>query len=259
MPDLHIRLTDDEPGASERPVAAMLSEDQALAMLASAEFVAEKLVPWGSNYTFAVGLEADGELSHIGIYKPKLGERPLWDFPNGTLYLREYAAYRFSRWLGWDLVPPTVLRDGPHGPGSLQLYVEPTGDEIDESAFWGRTIPEIERMVMFDFLTNNADRKIGHCLVDVHGRLWGIDHGLTFNEDPKLRTVLWQFSGEPFSPEIMQDITRLLEPDAEIYAELAELLGPSEVRALLRRAHMLHQAGRYPELDPYVNVPYGWW
>lgn len=259
MPDLHIRLTEDDSGDAAPLTVPLLDEAAALDMLNRAEIVAEKLVPWGSNYTFAVGLEIDGEMAHIGIYKPKLGERPLWDFPNGTLYLREYGAYLLSRWLGWDLVPPTVVRDGPHGPGSLQLYVEPTEEEIDEATFWGRRIVEIERMVTFDFLTNNADRKIGHCLVDVTGRLWAIDHGLTFNQEPKLRTVLWQFSGEPFGEEVAADLARLQDDSAEIYQELAAILDGSEIQALKRRARNLFRLGTYPLLDPGVNIPYGWW
>lgn len=261
MPDLHVRLTeeDSETTAPSRPP---VTEDAAISMLESAAFVAEKLVPWGSNYTFAVGLAPDedtDEPEYIGIYKPAAGERPLWDFPNGTLYLREYASYLLSRWLGWDLVPPTVIRDGPHGPGSLQLYVEPTTDSIDERLFWGRTVPEIEQMVMFDHLSNNADRKIGHCLVDTTGRLWGIDHGLTFNVEPKLRTVLWQFSGGPISPTIMQDLARLESAAEDIGHLFAGVLAEDEIAALLDRAAMLLEAGEYPLLDPHYNVPYGWW
>ncbi len=167
MPDLRIRFDNDEPEARVRRPA--LDEDAALAMLRDAEITAAKLVPWGSNYTFAVGLTgADGH-DHLGIYKPQAGERPLWDFPTGTLYLREYASYLLSRLLGWNIVPPTVVREGPHGMGSLQLYVEPRNEEIDESQFWGRRILPIERIVMFDHIANNADRKIGHCLVDPAG------------------------------------------------------------------------------------------
>lgn len=261
MPDLHIRLTEDDNDDAVRTEAPALSEPEALEMLRTSEIVAEKLVPWGSNYTFAVGLSIgeDEEPTYIGIYKPKLGERPLWDFPHGTLYLREYASYLLSRWLGWDLVPPTVLRDGPHGPGSLQMYVEPTEEPLDEAEFWGRKIPEIERLVMFDFISNNADRKIGHCLVDVNGRIWGIDHGLTFNVDPKLKTVLWQFSGEAISEPVMKDVRRMLDDSAEIFDELSGVLADDEVLALKSRVWHLVNSGRYPVLDPQYNVPYGWW
>lgn len=256
MPDLRIRLEhDDGTGATLPP----LDDDAALSVLREAEITAAKLVPWGSNYTFAVGLSTDDDRECLGIYKPQAGERPLWDFPAGTLYLREYASYLLSAWLGWGLVPPTVVRDGPHGVGSLQLYVEPTDEEIDESTFWGRRSLPIERMVMFDHIANNADRKIGHCLVDTRDRIWGIDHGLTFNADPKLRTVLWQFSGEPISASVREDVERLLCGTADIMAAFGDILSPFEIAAFLRRASALAEDGRYPRLDPYHNVPYGWW
>jgi hypothetical protein len=259
MPDLHVRLSDDENDDIVRTDVPALSEQDALEMLKTAEIVAEKLVPWGSNYTFAVGLSTGEDAEYIGIYKPKLGERPLWDFPTGTLYLREYASYLLSRWLGWDLVPPTVVRDGPHGLGSMQLYVEPTEEPIDEASFWGRKIPAIEQMVMFDLLANNADRKIGHCLVDATGKIWGIDHGLTFNVDPKLRTVLWQFSDEAISEPVLDDVRRLLDAQAGIFDELAEVLNVDEVLALQSRVWTMVNSGRYPVLDPRYNVPYGRW
>jgi hypothetical protein len=258
MPDLHVRLAEEDDDETGLPVAP-LDEEAALEMLRSSEFLAEKLVPWGSNYTFAVGLGHDDEPQHIGIYKPMAGERPLWDFPGGTLYLREYAAYLLSRWLGWHLVPPTVLRDGPHGPGSLQLYVEPSSEELDERTFWGRATPELERMVAFDHLANNADRKIGHCLLDTQGRIWGIDHGLTFNVDPKLRTVLWQFSGEPISDDILADLARLDACADEIDVLFAGVLDAAEIEAVKDRAEALLEVGRYPILNPHINVPYGWW
>lgn len=255
MPDLRIRFEHDEQARVTTP----LDDDDALAVLRAAEITVAKLVPWGSNYTFAVGLSTNGDRDYLGIYKPKAGERPLWDFPTGTLYLREYASYLLSEWLGWHLVPPTVIRDGPHGVGSLQLYVEPKDEEIDEASFWGRRILPIERMVMFDHIANNADRKIGHCLVDVHDRIWGIDHGLTFNTDFKLRTVLWQYSGEPISPAVRADVQRLFCGTPEILAELRKILSPFEVAALVRRTKALVETGRYPALDPHYNVPYGWW
>src|SRR5689334_17966673 len=135
MPDLHVHFDTDITGDAAPSVP--LEGAAAIAMLQSAEITASTLVPWGSNYTFAVGLtDTDGN-SHLGIYKPQAGERPLWDFPGGTLFTREWASYLLSDWLGWGLVPPTVIRDGPHGPGSLQLYIRPKEEAIDESAFWG--------------------------------------------------------------------------------------------------------------------------
>jgi hypothetical protein len=257
MPDLHLRLEADD--TDEIMIREPLGEREALAMLREAEITAAKLVPWGSNYTFAIGLTDARGIDHLGIYKPQAGERPLWDFPTGTLFAREYASYLLSRWLGWNLVPPTVIRDGPNGVGSVQLYIEPTSNQMDEHAFWGRITPEIERMVMFDHIANNADRKIGHCLLDTRGKIWGIDHGLTFNVDPKLRTVLWQYSGKGISPGVLADLHRLAREADDLLAELGEVIASDEVKAMQQRVTRLLARGTYPRLDPYSNVPYGWW
>jgi hypothetical protein len=195
----------------------------------------------------------------LAIYKQRSGEAPLWDFPDGTLYLRETAAYLLSRRLGWNLVPPTVVRDGPNGIGSVQLYVEPKRQEGNPNQFWGRRILEIERLVLFDHIANNADRKLSHCLEDLQGRIWGIDHGLTFNETPKLRTVLWQFVGAPISPELLSDIRRLQQSEAEVRAELAPYLSDYELDALFVRIGRFVRNEYYPRLNPQRNVPYGWW
>ncbi len=130
MPDLFLELRDESGGGEQTP--APLPEDDALDLLRNAEFSASRLIPWGSNYSFAVALEAADGRTQLAIYKPRAGEAPLYDFPEGTLYLRELAAYLFSRWAGWDLVPPTVVRDGPHGIGSVQLYVQPDGERQDQ-------------------------------------------------------------------------------------------------------------------------------
>jgi uncharacterized repeat protein (TIGR03843 family) len=137
--------------------------------------------------------------------------------------------------------------------------VEPKEEEIDESEFWGRRILPIEQMVMFDLIANNADRKIGHCLVDRNDRLWGIDHGLTFNVDPKVRTVLWQFSGEPIGESVRADLQRMLCDGGELMAQLGGILDPEEILEFQNRASGLLQSGCYPILDPRYNVPHGWW
>lgn len=257
MPDLHLRLHDDDSGESLLPHS--LPEDEAIALLRDAEITAAKVIPWGSNYTFAVALETEDGRDHLGIYKPRTGERPLWDFPHGTLYLREHASYLVSRRLGWNIVPPTVIREGPHGIGSLQVYVEPKEDREDDHEFWGRRVPDIERMVLFDHITNNADRKITHCLLDRHDRIWGIDHGLTFHDDFKLRTVLWQFSGLPVSPQLLDDVRRFMGERDAVRAELKNHLSRQELNALFKRAERVLSRCTYPELDPRWNVPYGWW
>ena len=258
MPDLFLdlRRDDDAEGiVSDAP----LSDDDALAFLGEATITASKLIPWGSNYSFAVAAETRDGRERLAIYKPRQGEAPLHDFPDGTLYLRERAAYLLSRRLGWGLVPATVVRDGPHGIGSLQLYVEPMPEMGDDRRFWSACTPEIERLVLFDHLANNADRKLSHCLRDVQGKVWGIDHGLTFNRYPKLRTVLWQFVGNAISSPLLDDLRRLRTESAPLRAELRPCLDPGEVDALFGRLDALIEAGAYPNLNPRRNVPYGWW
>jgi uncharacterized repeat protein (TIGR03843 family) len=257
MPDLFLELRDESGGGEQTP--APLPEEDALEFLRNAEFSASRLIPWGSNYSFAVALEAPDGLEQLAIYKPRAGEAPLYDFPDGTLYLRELAAYLFSRWAGWDLVPPTVVRDGPHGVGSLQLYVQPEGERPAHHDFWSSRDPAIEQMVLFDHIVNNADRKISHCLRDVSGKVWGIDHGLTFNREPKLRTVLWQFVGEPISPPLQLHLTDLRDRGGELRDTLGNLLDRREIEALLGRISRFADHGCYPALNPRRNVPYGWW
>lgn len=255
MPDLVLRLKDDDGTDTHRA----MSDDQALALLRRAEITAARLIPWGSNYTFGVALVDEDESEHIAIYKPRAGEAPLYDFPDGTLYRREVAAYLVSRFLGWDLVPPTVIRDGPNGIGSLQLYVEPDTDATDATHYWSQCLPAIERLVLFDHIANNADRKLGHCLRDRHGKIWGIDHGLTFNVYPKLRTVLWQFVGDPISPTLLSDLERLCGNGADLRNELMSLLSATETKAFFDRAAALSRSGSYPLLNGRKNVPWGWW
>jgi hypothetical protein len=257
MPDLFLELRDESSGGEQ--TLAPLPEDDALDLLHNAEFSASRLIPWGSNYSFAVALDdADGH-SQLAIYKPRAGEAPLYDFPEGTLYLRELAAYLFSQWAQWDLVPPTVVRDGPHGIGSVQLYVQPEGDRHDRHDFWSSRDPAIERMVLFDHIVNNADRKISHCLRDATGKVWGIDHGLTFNREPKLRTVLWQFVGEPISPLLRRELANLRDRSEELRDTLADVIDRREIEALVERISKFANQGCYPALNPRRNVPYGWW
>jgi hypothetical protein len=257
MPDLFLELRDEAGDGAVTP--APLAEDEALDLLWQSEITASRLIPWGSNYSFAVALEAPDGRAQLAIYKPRAGEAPLYDFPDGTLYLRELAAYLFSRWAGWDLVPPTVVRDGPRGVGSVQLYVQPDVSRPDQHEFWGSRHPDIERLVLFDHLANNADRKISHCLRDRCGKVWGIDHGLTFNREPKLRTVLWQFVGEPISARLLRELRDLEKRKGELPEVMAGVLQRSEIEALVRRIAQFAEHGRYPVLSPRRNVPYGWW
>lgn len=257
MPELNLFLRDEETG--EIIPQPELGDDDALALLAEAEITATELVPWGSNYTFAVALEAEGRPGHLAIYKPIAGERPLHDFRHGTLHHRELASYLLSRALGWGIVPPTVVRDGPHGEGSLQIYVPSRPEFMEDEEYWGQRTLEIERMVLFDHIANNADRKITHCLLSTSGKVVGIDHGLTFHHHPKLRTVLWQFVGRPIRDELLQDLHALAANADARLAGLRPLLAVEEWEALRSRIDTLLTTGRYPLLDPRRNIPYGWW
>ncbi len=259
MPNLVLRLSDTEDGGTAEVARPMMDRDAALTLLRDSEITAAELVPWGSNYTFGVALTTATGREHLGIYKPKAGEAPLHDFPTGTLYRREQASFLLSQRLGWDLVPPTIVRDGPHGVGSLQLYIEPNVDLTDSTEYWMQTSPDIERLVLFDHLTNNADRKIGHCLLDQTGKVWGIDHGLTFNHVPKLRTVLWQFIGQPVATDLLCDLQKLLDEEGEVRLEFSEWLAGKELDALLGRVRAFVDDPVYPGLSPRRNVPYGWW
>jgi hypothetical protein len=219
-----------------------------------------ELIPWGSNYTFAALLTAEDGSRCYGVYKPRRGEVPLRDFPHGTLYKREVAAYLLARHLGWDLVPPTVIRtEGPHGIGSLQLYVEPiAGASGQYERLRESHRCDLQRMAVFDLLANNADRKGGHCLLDVRGHMWGIDHGLTFHSVPKLRTVIWDYCGEPFPKELVADL-RSLRHDrrrAALEGDLSPLLADQELVALYQRWDRLLGDPCFPDLDPYRNVPW---
>lgn len=216
------------------------------------------LVPWGSNYTFAVLLEdPDQQFEEtIAIYKPAAGEIPLWDFPDDTLYLREYASYLVSEALGWHLVPVTILRDGPHGIGTVQEYIEP---DTDEHYFSFRELftEDLQRIALFDAITNNADRKAGHCLLGLHDRrIWGIDHGLTFNVEPKLRTVIWEFQGEPVPAPLLADLERL-SADEQFFERLTRYLSPVEVRVFRLRVNQMLHNREYPVLMSRRSIPWG--
>jgi uncharacterized repeat protein (TIGR03843 family) len=194
-------------------------------------------MPWSSNATFLAEATLDGQSARL-IYKPHIGERPLWDFPDG-LWKREVASYELSRSLGWNIVPFTIAReDAPHGIGSVQQFIDADFEQHyftmleDES-----THDQLRRMAVFDFLCNNTDRKGGHCLIDANGHIWGIDNGLSFHAEFKLRTVIWDFGGEPIDDELLNDLRRMIETGLD--PRVAELLGAFEVDAVLARARAL--------------------
>ena len=214
-----------------------------LELLARGEISVKGRLPRSSNRTFLVEV-AQATQTALAVYKPGPGERPLWDFPPG-LYQRELAAYLLSDALGWGLVPPTIVRDGPAGEGSLQLFVDA---DVEQHYFTLREeIGHHERLKLicaFDLVANNADRKSGHCLLGREGRIWAIDNGLSFHAEPKLRTVIWDFAGEPIPRPIVGAVRRLVK--AGLPEGLAKLLDPDERDALLARARTLMSEARFP-------------
>ena len=230
-------------------------EAAALEFLREADIEILGLMPYASNATLLAHLR-DGEREALAVYKPRRGERPLWDFPPGTLCLREAATWALSHELGWDLVPPTVLREGPAGFGALQLFIHE--DEECDPRELPRTHPdELKRLSLFDAVINNADRKAGHLLVDQRGKLWGVDHGVCFSEDPKLRTVIWVYEGQPVPTPLLDDLEAFTRKPS---AMLPELLSPSEMDALCARIGELLTTKRFPRPDPgRHHVPWPPW
>jgi len=202
-------------------------------------------LPWSSNGTFLVELCEPGEAERVrAVYKPLRGERPLWDYPPG-LYRREVAAYVVSEWLGWAIVPETVERDGPLGPGSVQRFVDA---DFSQHYFTLLERPEhhdtLMRICAFDLVVNSGDRKSGHCLLDDGGRIWAIDNGLSFHPHPKLRTVIWDFEGRPLPDDCLEDLRRLA--GAEPPGALSALLTDVELVALLERAAAIARHPYFP-------------
>jgi uncharacterized repeat protein (TIGR03843 family) len=209
-----------------------------------------------SNATMLAKID-DGSEGIQVIYKPVAGERPLWDFPNGTLAEREYAAYLLSSHGGFNVVPFTILRDGPFGSGAVQQWID-IDDEIDLVEFFQRDDEKLRRIALFDSVINNTDRKIGHLLPTRDGHVLGCDHGVTFHEEDKLRTVLWQWAGQDLSDE---EITLLLDLELMLASELGELLDSlltvAEIRALNLRIHRLLEQGKFPEpSQDWPSVPW---
>jgi len=275
------RVSGWQPGAGP-------SLEEAAELLATRELVIEGRLPWSSNLTFLVtlegtggewarddepdGVDASGSVASgdaavaddlvpgpgpvQAVYKPHRGEQSLWDFPDG-LYRREVAAHRLSEALGWDVVPPTVVReDAPFGPGSLQLFIE---SDYEQHYFTlleeGGREDELQIFCAFDVVANNADRKSGHVLCGSDGRLWGIDHGLCFHAHHKLRTVIWDFAGEEVPDHVVVDLERFVA--AGLPADLEELLSGAEAEAVLERAAYLAETGVFPE-PVGDRPPYPW-
>ncbi|MFI1052175.1 SCO1664 family protein [Streptomyces griseoruber] len=262
--------------APERiPPRGVTTTDPAFAdLLARGELTVRGRIRDASNAALYCTVAHEGREATC-VYKPVAGERPLWDFPDGNLARREVAAYEVSEATGWGLVPPTVLRDGPYGEGMCQLWIEVApeaellalvdGEEPEPG--WraigfaevgeGRTAllvhaddGRLRRLAVLDAVINNADRKGGHLLPTADGRLYGIDHGVTFNTENKLRTLLWGWAGEPLTGEavdVLKGLRAALEPSGALTGTLTPLLTPAEVEATRARVDELLESGRHPE------------
>jgi uncharacterized repeat protein (TIGR03843 family) len=223
--------------------------DAALTLLRDGGMSVEGRVVDASNATFYCAVSADG-LSAACVYKPVAGERPLWDFPDGTLAEREVAAYELSAATGWRIVPPTVYRDGPAGPGMVQLWIDVDETVSPSRLMRRRDLPRLREIAVFDAVVNNADRKGGHLLPTPAGHVYGVDHGVTFHVEDKLRTVLWQWAGAELPGTACEVLIRLRqELDGRLGERLAQLLTVREVRQTRRRVERLLASGRHPEPD----------
>lgn len=232
----------------------MRTQDRAL--LEGGELLLLGLMPRASNYTF-LGEVGEGARRALVVYKPRAGEMPLWDFPDGTLGLREVAASVVAEYLGWPSIPPTVYRDGPHGPGAVQLFVQ-SDPRQHYFSLKETCLDAFAPVAAFDALVNNADRKSGHCLQGADGRIWLVDHGVCFSVEPKLRTVIWDFAGLSIPEPLCQGLERAAGDlrGGPLRERLLELLDAPEVDATAMRAEALATTRRYPE--PTSGRPYPW-
>ncbi len=228
-----------------------------LRLLEHGELAVEGRIVAASNASF-LGTVRDGDAVAACVYKPVRGERPLEDFPDGTLWKRERAAFLVSEASGWDIVPPTVVRaEGPFGEGMAQLWID-----VDESVDVWKIVHEgderLRRIALFDAAVNNADRKGGHLLPAPGGQLYGVDHGICFAAEPKLRTILWDWRGDPIAPEELEVLRSLrVGLDGPLCESLQPLISPAEMRALVARLDRLIRTKRFPQPDPYrMAVPW---
>ncbi|MBB6171435.1 putative repeat protein (TIGR03843 family) [Nocardiopsis mwathae] len=237
-----------------------LPTTDALDLLRTGELTVEGRLTDASNTTLYCTVSGGGRRAAC-VYKPVAGERPLWDFPEGTLAGREVAAFAVSDALGWHIVPPTVHRDGPFGEGMVQLWVD--GDPGVDLVALARDVrhPGLRRMAVFDAVINNSDRKIGHLLPTRDGHLYGCDHGVSFAEVYKLRTVLWQWQGEPLPDAALADLdalhARLQTAGSAVATELARHLTRPEGYAVRRRVELLREHRIHPYPSPeWPSVPW---
>jgi uncharacterized repeat protein (TIGR03843 family) len=237
----------------------MPSKEETLDILTHGKLELKGQFMLGSNYAFLVSLDLKGRKLKA-VYKPQKGEMPLYDFPSESLAGREVAAYLVSEALGWDFVPPTVIRKRAHfGAGSLQEFI-PHNPEKTYFSFDEATRERLRPVAVFDLILNNADRKGSHILLNRKGNFKLIDHGLCFHSDPKLRTVIWDFSGQPIPEEIIRDVKVLAEKLAEpglLTSALAKYLLPEEISALENRLRSLIEFPVFPQPDP-ERRPFPW-
>jgi hypothetical protein len=214
------------------------------------------LLPRASNYTFLAEV-TDGSRTLPVVYKPRDGETPLWDFPDGTLCHREVATFRLADALGWPNVPPTVLRDGPHGEGAVQLFV-PADPAEQYFTLRDRFPDEFRRVAAFDVVTGNGDRKAGHCLLAPDGRIWVVDHGLCFATRPWLRTVIWDFAGQGLPPDVSEDLRSIAGDlrSGPLRDRMIQVLTGDEVDATADRADDLIRTGTLPHPGPGRSHPW---
>ena len=230
---------------SELTPALVLAEGDALELLAHAELTIEGQLVDASNATLYVRAEHAGVVA-AAVYKPVSGERPLWDFPDGTLAEREVAAYAVSAASGWNVVPPTVLRDGPFGLGMVQLWID-VDPHVDVRSLVRHNAEPLRPVAVLDAVINNADRKGGHLLPTPTGHIYGVDHGVCFNTDEKLRTILWGWAGEPLSEAEVDVLIRLrADLNGQLGETLAALLTVAEVRRTRRRVDRLLSSALFP-------------
>ena len=231
-----------------------MSDPNNLDLLQRGEISLEGLLPYSSNYSF-LGLARQQDQEVKCVYKPREGENPLPDFPSGTLCQREVAAFLLSELLGWDLVPPTVLREAEYGLGSVQLFIphDPNVHYFNARAS-ARHADFLRRLTLFDYIANNADRKSGHCLEDSEHKLWAIDHGICFHARYKLRTVIWEFSQESVSADLLADLEccarQLSQPAQPAIRRLYRLLTEPEQESMRERLQMLLYTRLYPRPRP---------
>jgi hypothetical protein len=233
---------------------------RAIALLQEATVTGCRPVYTGSNSVFLLSLTWQGDKA-LAVYKPRRGESPLWDFPDGTLFRRERAAYLVSEALGWSIVPPTIIRSGPYGVGAVQWFVHSAAASYGSyQALVEEHRDEFRKIAAFDLLVNNADRKAGHCLVGGDGRIWGIDHGLTFHADPKLRTVIWHFAGQVLPGNVVADLNILktkLNGRGPLRRSLSQLLDAGEVEAFAGRLEVMLRRPAFPVWSgSYRSIPW---